>query len=299
LEEDLDMLAERRIPPGTTLKACGPERAWPCVAGRSEFTVPEHDFDDFTQGPAAGPQLWAAFLPVGYQEDAKNTYDGWAKQWAYFFKKAMAFYEGTATYGRGLYLVSNDLSCLARSRPVWEAVGAWEIEFYAINEKGPGAFKNNPAGYVRANLENYATLDDFLAHAGKLAWMDEGWQSAEIFLAHMQQSRRRFVWWNVHSNQAPVLEWLPPNGSSAPDPPAGSGLARIVLRLRIPTARRGTGQPDDRVLSRFKVRQFPADRGHVHHDQPRRHLHPLGDDRIELHMTIVQHGDLALKNGTS
>ncbi len=198
--EDLDMPVARRIPPGTMLKPCGPEQPWPCVAGQKELKVPEHDFDEFSQGPAAGPELWAAFLPVGYQDDAKNTYEGWAQQLAPFFKKTLAFYGGTVTYGGGLYLVSNDLSCLARSRPVWDAVGAQEIEFYAINEKGPGAFKNNPAGYVRANLANYATLDDFLAYAGKLPWMDEGWQSPDIFLTHMQQSRRRIVWWNVHSN---------------------------------------------------------------------------------------------------
>ena len=197
--EDTDMLAERRIPAGTILEECGPGRPWPCVAGAKQFKVPEHDFDELAQGPSKGPELWAVFLPVGYRDEAKNTYEGWAKQLASFFKKALAFYDGTASYGRGLYLVSNDIGCLARSRPVWDAVGPQEIEFYSINEKGPGAFKNNPAGYARANLAKYPSLDDFLAHARKLAWMDEGWQSPEVFLAHMKQSRRRFVWWNVHS----------------------------------------------------------------------------------------------------
>jgi hypothetical protein len=83
---------------------------------------------------------------------------------------------------------------------VWDAVGPKEIEYYSINEKGPGAFKNNPAGYIRANLAKYPSLDEFLAHAGKLPWMDEGWQSPEVFLGHMKGSRRRIVWWNVHSN---------------------------------------------------------------------------------------------------
>ena len=197
--EDLDMTVRRRIPPGTVLKECGPENPWPCVAGKKRFTVPEHDFDDFAFGPSNGSVLWAAFLPVGYQDDSKNHYPGWAAQLRPFFKKALAFYGG-APYGRGLYLVSNDISCLARSRPVWDAVGPKGIEFYAIDEKGPGAFKNNPAGYVRADLTKFRSLDDFLAYAGKLPWMDEGWQSAEVFLGHMQKSRRRFVWWNVHSN---------------------------------------------------------------------------------------------------
>jgi hypothetical protein len=198
--EDLDMVAERRIPPGTILKECGPDQPWPCLAGIRELEAPDHDFDTLAQGPSEGPELWAAFLPVGYQEEGKNTYPGWAKQLAPFFRKAIAFHEGKTSYGRGLYLVSNDLSCLARSRPVWDAVGPGEIEFYSINEKGPGAFKDNPAGYLRAGLENHASLDGFLASAAKLPWMDEGWQSPEVFLAHMKQSRRRFVWWNVHSN---------------------------------------------------------------------------------------------------
>jgi hypothetical protein len=198
--EDLTMVAERRITPGTILREAQPGRPGPCVAGLKEFKVPEHDFDELARGPSRGPQLWAAFLPVGYPEEAQNTYEGWAKQLAPFFQKTRAFYGGTTSYGRGLYLVSNDLSCLARSRPVWKALGPRGIEYYAINEKGPGAFKNNPAGYVRADMSQYASLDEFLAYAGRLPWMDEGWQSADVFLAHMRQSRRRFVWWNVHSN---------------------------------------------------------------------------------------------------
>jgi hypothetical protein len=198
--EDLDMAAERRIAPGTVLKECGPANPWPCIAGAKQFKVPEHDFDDLAQGPSAGPELWAAFLPVGYQDEAKNNYTAWADQLRPVFRKAAAFYSGATAYGRGLYLVSNDLSLLARSKPVWDAVGPKEIEFYAINEKGPGAFKNNPAGYVRVDLTKYRSLEDFLAYAGKLPWMDEGWQSAAVFLEHMKASRRRFVWWNVHSN---------------------------------------------------------------------------------------------------
>jgi hypothetical protein len=198
--EDIDMVAERRIAPGTRLEECGGGHPWPCIAGAKEFQVPEHDFDDFTTGASSGPELWAAFLPVGYRDEAKNTYEGWARQLAPFFRKAAAFYDGTTSYGRGLYLVSNDLGCLERGRPIWDAVGAKEIELYSINEKGPGAFRDNAAGYVRARLDGYASLDEFLAYARKLPWMDEGWQSPEVFLEHMKQSRRRCVWWNVHSN---------------------------------------------------------------------------------------------------
>ena len=89
---------------------------------------------------------------------------------------------------------------MARSRPVWEAVGPGAIDYFAVNDRGPGAFKNNPAGYRRAPLEKYSSLDEFLAYAKGLPWMDEGWQSANVFLEHMAQVSRRVVWWNVHSN---------------------------------------------------------------------------------------------------
>jgi hypothetical protein len=197
--EDIGMIAQRRIAPGTVLKECGPNNPWPCVAGMKQFKVPEHDFDDMVLGVSDRSKLWAAFLPVGYRDGAKNNYQGWAEQLKPFFKKALAFYQGAA-YGRGMYLVSNDVSCLSRAKPVWDAVGPKEIEFYAINEKGPGAFKDNPAGYLRVDLAKYHSLDDFAAYASKLPWMDEGWQSPAVFLEHMRLSRRRIVWWNVHSN---------------------------------------------------------------------------------------------------
>ncbi len=60
--------------------------------------------------------------------------------------------------------------------------------------------RNNPAGYRRTPLEKHSSLDEFLAYAKGLPGMDEGWQSAEVFLGHMAQARRRIVWWNVHSN---------------------------------------------------------------------------------------------------
>ena len=192
--EDLDMVVRRRVAPGTVLKGEDtPPESWPKIAGARELVVPAHDFDDLAEGPAPGPDLWAAFLPVGFQDAGKNTYPDWARQLEGFFKKATAFHTGTAKYERGLYLISNDNGLLARSLPVWEAVGPGQIEFFAVNEQGPGAFKNNPAGYRRARLEKYESLEAFLAYAKTLPWMDEGWQSADVFIEHMAQSRRRGV----------------------------------------------------------------------------------------------------------
>ena len=198
--EDLDMTVTQRVAPGAVLKSHAASNAWPTIVGVDTLVAPPHDFDDLAEGAAFGPELWAAFLPVGFTEPAKNNYAGWARQLDRFFKKATAFHRGQAEYGRGLYLVSNDLGLLERAKPVWDAVGPAQIEFYAINEKGPGAFKDNPAGYQRVGLEKYGSLEAFMAYARTLPWMDEGWQSSEIFIQHMAQSCRRVVWWNVHSN---------------------------------------------------------------------------------------------------
>ncbi len=222
--EDLDMEPSQTIAPGTVLKDDpAAQQSWPRVAGVKSLTVKEHDYDFLAEGKSPGSEWWAAFLPVGFQDDSRNNYPAWAEQLAPFFKKAAAFHEGTTAYGRGLYLVSNDASLLARGRPVWDAVGPGMIEFFAVNEKGPGAFKNNPDGYQRVSLEKFATLDAFLTHAGGLPWMDEGWQSDNVFLGHMAQSRRRIVWWNVHSNP----EWSLVSWQQARDVKDG-GLAALL-----------------------------------------------------------------------
>ncbi|MFI5379547.1 MAG: hypothetical protein ACHRHE_09635 [Tepidisphaerales bacterium] len=207
--EDPDMQAERRIAPGTVLRpASGPNPTWPFVAGTKDFTVPEHDFDDLRPAMPAGPRLWTAYLPVGYAEDSRNTYENWAGQLSPFFKKALAFYEHPDRYSRSLYIVSNDLGVLDRTGSVWKVIGPRDIELYSINEKGKDAFKDNPAGYVRADLSKYASLSDFMAYARKLPWMDEGWQSPAVFLSHMKASQRRVVCWNVHSNpELSLVTW--------------------------------------------------------------------------------------------
>jgi hypothetical protein len=166
--EDLDMTVTQRVAPGTVLKSQAASTDWPKIVGVESLVVPPHDYDDLAEGPAPGPELWTAFLPVGYAEPAKNNYAGWAGQFDHFFKKAKAFHRSEAKYGRGLYLVSNDLGLLERGKPVWDAVGAAQIEFYAINEKGPGSYKNNPAGYQRVKLEKYDSLEAFMAYARTL-----------------------------------------------------------------------------------------------------------------------------------
>ena len=223
--EDLDMQAERRIAAGTVLRpASGPNPTWPFIAGKKEFTVPEHDFDDLRPASPPGPRLWTAYLPVGYTDDARNNYENWAKQLQPFFKKAQDFYLHPDRYSRSMYIVSNDLGVLDRADSVWSAIGPGEIEYFSINEKGKDAFKNNPAGYVRTDLSKYGTLKEFMVYARELPWMDEGWQSPEIFLSHMKASQRRVVCWNVHSNpELSLLTWQQARDME------GGGLTAVML----------------------------------------------------------------------
>ena len=73
--EDLEMEPTKEMRPGSSLSF-----------GPKGFKVPEHDFDQFVHA-STSPALWAAFLPVGYQDEAKNNYQDWAEQLAPFFKK--------------------------------------------------------------------------------------------------------------------------------------------------------------------------------------------------------------------
>jgi hypothetical protein len=223
--EDPELVAERTIAPGTILQpASGANPTWPFIAGEKEFAVPEHDFDDLHPASATRPRLWTAYLPVGYAEDSRNTYGSWAKQLAPFFKKALGFYQHPDLYDRSIYIVSNDLSVLTRAGSLWESIGPRNIEFYSINEKGPGAFKDNPAGYSRTDLGKYGSLKEFADYAGQLPWMDEGWQSPEVFLSHMKASQRRVVCWNVHSNpELSLLNWQQARSME------GGGLVAVML----------------------------------------------------------------------
>jgi hypothetical protein len=210
--EDLDMIPSKTIPDGTQLEACqeptdaeGYPSNWPCLAPgiwSVPFTVPTHDFDDFEQGPHAGLELWAAFLPVGFSGTTRNNYARWGEQLRGFLRKTLAFYADPSAFARDLYHVGNDLNLIAQVGTVWDEVGPEHIDYYAINTLGEGACIDNPACYVRAPLEDFDSLEAFVAYARTLPWMDEGWQDPEVFLSHMNggdRFPRRVVWWNVHS----------------------------------------------------------------------------------------------------
>jgi hypothetical protein len=110
--------------------------------------------------------------------------------------------DNPAAFERNLYHVGNDLNMIAEVGTVWDEVGPLAIDYDAINTLGEGLCADNPDCYVRAPLEDYASLEAFLAYARTLPWMGEGWQSPAAFLSHLNSDNhfpRRVVWWNVHS----------------------------------------------------------------------------------------------------
>ncbi|MCC6746175.1 MAG: hypothetical protein IT371_00865 [Deltaproteobacteria bacterium] len=221
--EDLDMQVKRVIPEGTALPECSgtPPVNWPCVVPKDvkvPFPAPPHDFDDFEQGPRPGRELWAAFLPVGFAAD-KRDYAAWGRQLRPYLAKTLAFYRAPETYARNIYHVGNDLGQLGQLAPLWPLLGATGIDYYAINTLGPGRCRNNRACYVRAPLEQYASMEEFLTYARTLPWIDEGWQAADIFLGHLNGSPafpRRVVWVNGHGT---------PQGSLLTSAQARTGIA--------------------------------------------------------------------------
>jgi hypothetical protein len=210
--EDLDMNPLKTVPDGTVAEACGADGDgdgtpdnWPCIEPGDytvPFTVPPHDFDGFELGPHEGLEQWVSFLPVGTGDAAWDTYEGWGEQLKPFLRKTLIFYADPAAFERNLYHVGNDLNMIAEAGTVWDEVGPLAIDYYAINTLGEGLCADNPDCYVRAPLEDYAGLEDFLAYALTLPWMGEGWQSSAVFLSHLNSDNhfpRRVVWWNVHS----------------------------------------------------------------------------------------------------
>ncbi|MBI3927019.1 MAG: hypothetical protein HY319_15895 [Armatimonadetes bacterium] len=214
--EDLDMVCERRLAPGTKIRGYAngdPAARWPFVIG-NDVVTPEHDFDYAAQGPSFGPELWVAFLPVGLDDLRADSYDAWAAQLRPFLRKTLNFYREPSAYRRSLYLVSNDLTDVSQLGPVWSSVGPRNIDYYAIRE-------GKKPRYVRAGMEQFRTLNDFLAYARGLPWMGEGWQDPSVFLKHMNAPARSVVWWNVHSH------------------PSGSIISSQQARTAVPAGKGG------------------------------------------------------------
>lgn len=171
------------------------------------------DFSEITPGPNAGPELWSAFMPVGFSDPARNTYPDYAAQLRPALAKATAYERGEKRVEKRFYQVSNQLwYTLAQS---WDYYTAAGIDFYSINPDPRGTIPDGtpaeqyclsggrtPADcYVRAATEAYPSFDAFWNYAQTREWMGENWQVADIYLPHMAAHTYEFVWVNTHANE--------------------------------------------------------------------------------------------------
>ncbi len=207
--EDLDGVFERRQEPGSIDPKCPETEPYCNVFGN--LTVPLHDFDYVAKGLNPGPELWVAYMPVGFADPSKNNFDGYAQQLRPYLQKVIGFYNGSLVPVSKFYQVSNQLWDLSG---VWAAYGSSNIDFYSISPDPKDIRLGSYLGswdyclhgrtaeqcYVRAPMENYASFQVFQRYAGTRDWMGEDWQTPTIYKSHMQAQTYEFVWVNVHSS---------------------------------------------------------------------------------------------------
>jgi hypothetical protein len=113
--EDLDGVFRKDLRDGEKIPQClDPKDTGHCYNG-GEATVPQHDLDFTAKGPQPGPELWAAFMPVGaadddaHYDDKDTLYKNYSDQLGPFLDNLVSYHDaGIASNGR-LYYVSSDI----------------------------------------------------------------------------------------------------------------------------------------------------------------------------------------------
>ena len=173
------------------------------------------DFDAMTMGDYALPELWTAYVPVGYADDELNTYARYAQQVHQFLDKAIAYHEGAEKFSK--YYTLNEWSNYING--IAYEMGMNAIDFYAINNTGYGPYHayrtwdpnfvtpgvDLPADarelfYRRAPIESFPSMAAFNAEERRLPIMGSGWRDASILRSHLDGSHYAIVQINEHSN---------------------------------------------------------------------------------------------------
>ena len=175
--------------------------------------VEPYDYDTIQEGNNPGPEIWTAFLPVGFADSANNTYTGFAEQIRPYLSKVLNFHRGQVLVEKKFYQVSNQLWYgLGES---WDYYGPQGIDFYAVNPDPAGTVPSGTPSceyclrnggtaedcYQRAPIEQYATFDDFWQYYITREWMGECWQDGAIYKEHMKNHTYEFVWVNTHASE--------------------------------------------------------------------------------------------------
>jgi len=182
--EDLDATFSRNQAPGSIDPLCDGTNDNACAVF-GPYTVPPHDLDAITPGAQYNPEIWAAFMPVGFPTG--NTYANYANQIRPYLAKLLSFYQGQIVANDRLYMVQNGIGDIEKS---WDAFGGAAIDFYG--KPGPqgqvdSACIQNGQNlcYVRWPTETFPSATAFRAHYETFPWVGENWQTASIYSQHM------------------------------------------------------------------------------------------------------------------
>jgi hypothetical protein len=184
--EDLDATFARNQAAGTIDPRCDGTNDSACsVLG--PITVPAHDLDAITPGAQSGPEIWAAFLPVGVA-GTSNTYSDFASQLRPYLAKLAAYYAGQISPNHRLYMVSNDIG--ERFQWSWDAYGGAAIDFYGKpgpqGQVGDQCLQNGQnLCYTRWPTETFTTEAAFESYYRSFPWVAEGWQTPEVYIPQM------------------------------------------------------------------------------------------------------------------
>ena len=198
-------------------------------------TVPPHDLDQYKKGPNPDPEIWAAFMPVGF--DTGNTYTAYANQLRPYLQKLVSFYRlGLPSNGKH-YFVSNDIG--DDYATTWDTFGPTNLDFYGKpgpnGETGPACISGSTNHcYKRWPTETYASSTAFIDAYRASPWVDEGWQTPSIFMGHMNSNRYDVAEVNVHSEDDNSLVYATEAKTDHPGRALGA-LERLRRRELRPT----------------------------------------------------------------
>ena len=197
--EDLDGAFTKTYADGAIDPVCDGSNDDHCAV-YGPFAVPPHDLDQYKKGPNPDTEIWAAFMPVGF--DSGNTYTAYANQLRPYLQKLVSFYKlGFPSNGKH-YFVSNDIG--DDYATTWATFGPTKLDFYGKpgpnGETGAACISGTTnLCYVRWPTETYASSTAFIDAYRASPWVDEGWQTPSIFTGHMNSNRYDAAEVNVHS----------------------------------------------------------------------------------------------------
>lgn len=157
--EDLDARYWREYGEGAFDPPCAGPPQPTCVVGELPLPVPPHDFDATAPGVHPGPELWAAFMPVGDASGA-DDHASFAEQLRPYLSKLEHYYGQPSGPHRGYFRAGGMLGDSFES--VWRS---WPREHLHVHGRPPpGCAPEEPVNcFERWPAEEYASDEAFSA----------------------------------------------------------------------------------------------------------------------------------------